>query len=62
MTVDRESPARARVRAPPDRKECRENSCVSPAACAYFFNVADIFAAEMGREPLIALPFRPQEI
>ena len=62
MTVDRELPARARVSAPPDRKERRENSCVSPAACAYFFNAADIFAAEMGREHLIALPSRPQEI
>ena len=62
MTVDRESPARARVSAPPDRKECRENSCVSPAARAYFFNAVDIFAAEMGREPLIGLPSRPHEI
>ena len=62
MTVDKESPARARVGAPPDRKECRENSCVSAAACIYFFNAADIFAAEMGRDPLIALPSRPQKI
>ena len=62
ITVNREALARARVSAPPDWKERRENSCVFPAARAYFSSIADILAAEMGRKPLIALPSCSHEI
>ena len=61
MMVDRESPAKARDTAPPERKECRENSCVSSAAIAYCLSALDIVAVVTGKLPLNASPCAPSE-
>ena len=63
ITVGRPSPARARVSAPPDLKECMVNAVRSPALRACTWSAFVISGADMGVFPLMGAPvFSRREI
>ena len=56
ITVGRSSPARSRVSAPPDLKECMVNAVRSLALCACTLSAFVISGADMGVFPLMGAP------
>ena len=56
ITVGRSSPARSRVSAPPDLKECMVNAVRSPALRACTLSAFVISGADMGVFPLMGAP------
>ena len=56
ITVGRSSPARSRVSAPPDLKECMVNAVCSLALCTCTLSAFVISGADMGVFPLMGAP------